>query len=93
MGASTRNTDSLSPTSLTCLTWQTPRNAPLPGTSSNPVQITHATAFTAATGGNTKAVADEGGWSSSRTVEETYAHLAVDPALAVALSKVWGESP
>lgn len=26
--------------SLTCLTWLTPGNAPLPGTTSNPVQIT-----------------------------------------------------
>lgn len=54
---------------------------------------TWATALTEATGGNTKAVADEGGWSSSRTVEETYAHLAGDPALEAALSRVWGEGP
>jgi integrase len=53
---------------------------------------TWATALTEATGGNTKAVADEGGWSSSRTVEETYAHLAGDAVLEAALSKVWGES-
>jgi integrase len=53
---------------------------------------TWATALTEATGGNTKAVADEGGWSSSQTVEETYAHLAGDPALEAALEAIWGES-
>lgn len=53
---------------------------------------TWATALTEATGGNTKAVADEGGWSSSRTVEETYAHLAGDPVLQAALEKIWGQS-
>lgn len=53
---------------------------------------TWATALTEATGGNTKAVADEGGWSSSRTVEETYAHLAGDPALEAALGRIWGEN-
>jgi hypothetical protein len=37
-------------------------------------------------------VADEGGWSSSRTVEETYAHLAGDPVLDAALEKIWGQS-
>ena len=51
---------------------------------------TWATALTEATGGNTKAVADEGGWSSSQTVEETYAHLAGDPALEAALETIWG---
>jgi len=54
---------------------------------------TWATALTEATGGNTKAVADEGGWSSSRTVEETYAHLAGDPTLDAALEKIWGQGP
>jgi len=54
---------------------------------------TWATALTEATGGNTKAVADEGGWSSSRTVEETYAHLAGDPTLEAALDKIWGQRP
>lgn len=54
---------------------------------------TWASALTEATGGNTKAVADEGGWSSARTVEETYAHLAGNPALEAALKKVWEESP
>ena len=53
---------------------------------------TWATALTEATGGNTKAVADEGGWSSCRTVEETYAHLAGDPSLEAALTTIWGEN-
>jgi integrase len=53
---------------------------------------TWATALTEATGGNTKAVADEGGWSSSQTVEETYAHLAGDPTLEAALATIWGEN-
>lgn len=53
---------------------------------------TWASALTEATGGNTKAVADEGGWANSRTVEETYAHLAGDPALEAALERIWGES-
>jgi integrase len=52
---------------------------------------TWATALAQATGGNTKAVADEGGWASARTVEDTYAHLAGDPTLEAALNKVWGE--
>jgi integrase len=52
-----------------------------------------ATALTAATGGNTKAVADEGGWASARTVEDTYAHLAGEPALEAALARVWGTAP
>jgi integrase len=52
---------------------------------------TWATALTAATGGNTKAVADEGGWASAQTVEETYAHLAGDPGLERALHQVWGD--
>ena len=54
---------------------------------------TWATALTEATGGNTKAVADEGGWSNAQIVEDTYAHLGGDPALEVALNKVWGEQP
>jgi integrase len=52
---------------------------------------TWATALTEATGGNTKAVADEGGWMSARTVETTYAHLAGDPTLEAALKQIWGE--
>jgi integrase len=52
---------------------------------------TWATALTEATGGNTKAVADEGGWRSAQTVEKTYAHLAGDPALESALNSIWGE--
>jgi integrase len=52
---------------------------------------TWATALTEATGGNTKAVADEGGWMSAQTVETTYAHLAGDPALEAALNEIWGE--
>jgi len=52
---------------------------------------TWATALTEATGGNTKAVADEGGWMSARTVEMTYARLAGDPTLETALKQVWGE--
>jgi integrase len=50
---------------------------------------TWATALTEATGGNTKAVADEGGWTSAQTVEDTYAHLAGDTALDAALQRVW----
>lgn len=53
---------------------------------------TWATALTEATGGNTKAVADEGGWSSCQTVEETYAHLAGDPSLEAALNTIWSEN-
>ena len=52
---------------------------------------TWATALTEATGGNTKAVADEGGWMSAQTVEATYAHLAGDPSLEAALNEIWGE--
>lgn len=51
---------------------------------------TWATALTQATGGNTKAVADEGGWSSAQTVEQTYAHLGGDPSLEAALDALWG---
>ena len=54
---------------------------------------TWATALTEATGGNTKAVADEGGWSNAQIVEDTYAHLGGDPALEVALNKVWSGLP
>ena len=54
---------------------------------------TWATALTEATGGNTKAVADEGGWSNAQIVEDTYAHLGGDPTLEVALNKVWGGQP
>jgi integrase len=50
-----------------------------------------ATALAQATGGNTAAVADEGGWASAATVEETYAHLAGDAGLDAALHRVWGE--
>jgi integrase len=53
---------------------------------------TWASALTEATGGNTKAVADEGGWASARTVEDIYAHLAGDPALEAALARVWAGS-
>lgn len=52
---------------------------------------TWATALTEATGGNTKAVADEGGWASGQTVEVTYAHLAGDPTLQSALDHIWAE--
>lgn len=51
-----------------------------------------ATALTEATGGNTSAVADEGGWASAATVEETYAHMAGDAGLEAALQRVWGQS-
>ena len=54
---------------------------------------TWASALTSATGGNTKAVADEGGWASAKTVEDTYAHLAGEPALEAALRQVWGTAP
>jgi integrase len=53
---------------------------------------TWATALTEATGGNTKAVADEGGWMSAQTVEATYAHLAGNPTLEGALKQIWGEN-
>ena len=53
---------------------------------------TWATALTEASGGNTKMVADEGGWASSQTVEETYAHLAGDPTLEAALVTIWEEN-
>jgi integrase len=52
---------------------------------------TWATALTEATGGNTKAVADEGGWASAQTVEDTYAHLAGDATLQAALEQVWSQ--
>lgn len=52
---------------------------------------TWATALTEASGGNTKAVADEGGWASAQTVEQTYAHLAGDATLQAALERVWGQ--
>ena len=52
---------------------------------------TWATALTEATGGNTKAVADEGGWASAQTVEETYAHLAGDATLQAALEHIWAQ--
>src|SRR5919106_1587146 len=51
-----------------------------------------ATALSEATGGNTKAVADEGGWASSQTVEAAYAHLGGDTALEAALRRGWGEA-
>lgn len=50
---------------------------------------TWATALTQATGGNTKAVADEGGWASAATVDATYTHLAGDSSLDAALCDVW----
>ena len=56
-----------------------------------PFRHTCATALTEATGGNTKAFADEGGWMSARTVEVTYAHLAGNQALEAALKQIWGE--
>ena len=48
-----------------------------------------ASALTEPTGGNTKAVADEGGWMSAQTVETTYEHLAGTPALEAALNEIW----
>lgn len=54
---------------------------------------TWASALTGATGGNTKAVADEGGWVSAKTVEDAYAHLSGDPALEDALRRVWEAEP
>jgi len=51
---------------------------------------TWASALTEASGGNTKAVADEGGWASAQTVEDTYAHLGGDASLEAALTRVWG---
>jgi len=54
---------------------------------------TWATALTEATGGDTKSVADEGGWANSQTVDETYAHVAGNPVLEAALQRIWGEKP
>jgi len=54
---------------------------------------TWATALTEATGGNTKAVADEGGWASAQTVEQTYAHLAGDATLQAVLEQIWTQTP
>jgi len=54
---------------------------------------TWATALTEATGGDTKSVADEGGWANSQTVDETYAHVAGNPILEAALQRIWGEKP
>jgi integrase len=47
-----------------------------------------ATALTEASG-NAAITARAGGWSTSKTVEETYAHLAGSTALENALMKVW----
>lgn len=52
-----------------------------------------ATALAEATGGNLKAVADEGGWKSAQTVQDTYAHLAGSATLEAALDQVWGNRP
>jgi integrase len=52
---------------------------------------TWATALTKATGGNTAAVADAGGWASAKTVERTYLHLNDSDELTVALEKVWAK--
>lgn len=52
---------------------------------------TWATAMLEATSGNAKAVADEGGWASAQTVEQTYAHLAGDPTLDAALATIWSD--
>ena len=49
---------------------------------------TWATALTEASG-NSAVTARAGGWSSTKTVEETYAHLAGSAALEAALLKVW----
>lgn len=49
---------------------------------------TWATALTEASG-NSAITARAGGWSSTKTVEETYAHLAGSAALENALTKVW----
>ena len=58
-----------------------------------PHEVRHskATALTEATGGNTRAVADDGGWASAATVQDTYAHLAGDTGLETALHRVWGQ--
>ena len=49
---------------------------------------TWATALTEASG-NAAITARAGGWSSTKTVEETYAHLAGSAALESALTRVW----
>lgn len=91
MGASTRASDSLSPTSLTCLTWQTPRNAPLPGTSSNPVQIMHATLALNA-GVHPKVVSERLGHATTGITLDLYSHvtpgIARDAADAVAATNL-----
>jgi hypothetical protein len=42
--------------------------------------------------GNVVIVRDAGGWASTQTVEEIYAHVDVnDPAFGAALMTAWGE--
>ena len=82
-----------SPRASPCLTCLDTENALRPGNTPDPGEIINATALTEATGGNTNAVADEGGWASAATVEDTYAHLAGDAGLEAALQRVWGQSP
>jgi hypothetical protein len=81
--------DPLPATCPTCLTPASEQNPSKSRAFQDQVQITAATALTEATGGNTKAVADEGGWASAQTVEQTYAHLAGDATLQAALEQVW----
>jgi integrase len=59
----------------------------------NPHSFRHtwATALTEATDGNTAAVAEAGGWASSKTVERTYLHLRDSDTMNEALEKVWSQ--
>jgi integrase len=53
-----------------------------------------ATAVLDASGGNLVVTREAGGWASSATVDETYAHADMhDPVFDRALRKVWGEGP
>ncbi|MFE2938500.1 hypothetical protein ACFXKG_05405 [Streptomyces sp. NPDC059255] len=53
---------------------------------------TWANAVLDAADGNLVIVRDAGGWASTETVEEIYAHVDVnDPAFGAALMATWGE--
>jgi integrase len=43
--------------------------------------------------GNSKMVAEAGGWGSTQTIEDTYAHLVDTPELEAALDRVWRKNP
>jgi site-specific recombinase XerC len=51
-----------------------------------------ASAVLEASSGNLLVARDAGGWASTSTVDEIYAHADIhDPAFDAALRKVWGE--